>query len=104
MGAGLLLIISGILLALNRDQPAPSLTSVPDEHDEGGIPYPEVPRIPLDEALVRYEAADALFIDVRDQDDYEAAHIPGALSLPLAELETRYRELPRQAELLTYCT
>lgn len=104
MGAGVLLIVSGMLLALNRDQPSKILSSLPDEHDAQGIPYPEVPRIPLDEALERYEAEGALFVDVRGQDEYETAHIPGALSIPLAQLGSRYGELPRQAEVLTYCT
>ena len=34
---------------------------------------------------------------------YAAGHIPGALSVPLAELKQRIRELPRQREIVAYC-
>lgn len=42
-------------------------------------------------------------IDVRPRDEYEAGHIPGALSVPVAELAQRVRELPRRREVVAYC-
>lgn len=78
--------------------------ALPDVHDEQGIPFPEVPRLPLADAKVRFDAGGALFVDVRDRDSYAAGHIPNSLSLPLGEIEARAAELPTDAELLTYCT
>lgn len=42
-------------------------------------------------------------IDVRPPDEYEAGHIPGALSIPVAELKRRLRELPKRREVIAYC-
>lgn len=46
---------------------------------------------------------DFLLVDVRAPDDYDAGHLPGALSLPLDELELRYPELPVDKEIVLYC-
>ena len=75
-----------------------------DVHDEQGIPYPEVPRVSLAEAKARYDASTAVFVDVRSSQEYEAAHIPGALSLPLAGLQAGSQELPADALIFLYCT
>ena len=45
----------------------------------------------------------AMVLDVRDPDEFEEGHIPGAINLPLNELRTRHAELPRDRELWLYC-
>lgn len=103
----IILLVAGVLLLSNRSSSAStagSTAALPDSHNEEGIPYPDVPRISLAETKARFDAGAALVVDVRSQDDYNAAHIPEAISLPLAELEARYRELPQDAEIVTYCT
>ena len=42
-------------------------------------------------------------VDVRQPEEYREEHIPGALHLPLPELEDRLDQLPRDRELLFYC-
>lgn len=42
-------------------------------------------------------------IDVRPMLEYRQGHIPSARSIPLAELETRLNELPRDTEIIAYC-
>lgn len=42
-------------------------------------------------------------IDVRPRDEYEAAHLPYARSIPLEELEQRIAELPHDSEIVAYC-
>jgi rhodanese-related sulfurtransferase len=42
-------------------------------------------------------------LDVRDADEYEQGHIPGAENIPLAELRRRLPELPRDREIRLYC-
>jgi rhodanese-related sulfurtransferase len=44
-----------------------------------------------------------VIVDVRPPEEYAAGHIPGAISLPLPELTERFRELPRDAEVVAYC-
>jgi rhodanese-related sulfurtransferase len=42
-------------------------------------------------------------VDVRPAEEYAAAHVSGAVSIPLPELERRLRELPRDREIVAYC-
>ena len=68
------------------------------------LPYPEIARISADEAHIRLMQGEAVLVDVRDRDSYTNMHIPGALWIPLDEVEVRMGELPRDAEIITYCT
>lgn len=45
----------------------------------------------------------AVFVDVRPKTEYDAGHIKGAINIPLAELQTRYGDLPMKKFLITYC-
>jgi rhodanese-related sulfurtransferase/DNA-binding transcriptional ArsR family regulator len=44
-----------------------------------------------------------VILDVRPSEEYEAGHLPGAISIPLDELERRLAELPRRADVVAYC-
>jgi rhodanese-related sulfurtransferase len=46
---------------------------------------------------------DVTVIDVRPRDEYEAGHIPDAVSIPVPELKRRLRELPKRREVIAYC-
>ncbi len=81
-----------------------SSSSIPDVHDDQEIPYPEVPRVSLVDAKAQYDANTAIFVDVRSTDEYETSRIPGAVSLPLDELQANYQELPTDALIFLYCT
>ena len=48
-------------------------------------------------------SGDVVLLDVRPAAEFRAAHIPGARSVPLEELQTRIRELPRDKEIVAYC-
>lgn len=41
-------------------------------------------------------------VDVRTQKEYEKEHLPGARLIPVAELETRWKELDRNKPTITY--
>ncbi|MFF8841208.1 ArsR/SmtB family transcription factor [Streptomyces sp. NPDC015127] len=56
-----------------------------------------------EELLRRVKDGSAVVIDVRPAEEYAAGHIPGALSLPLDELEARLDELPAGAAVVAYC-
>ncbi len=51
----------------------------------------------------RVREGSVIVLDVRPPDEYAAGHIPGAISLPIPELEERLRELPRDREIVAYC-
>jgi rhodanese-related sulfurtransferase/DNA-binding transcriptional ArsR family regulator len=60
---------------------------------------------PVDEAALRRKVSrgDVTVLDVRPPEEFDAAHIPGALSVPLPELAKRLSELPRRREVVAYC-
>jgi membrane protein DedA with SNARE-associated domain len=49
---------------------------------------------------------DVLIVDVRDRIDFEAEPtiIPGALHMAIEELDDRHHEIPREREIVLYCT
>lgn len=46
---------------------------------------------------------DLLVLDVRPEQEYAAGHVPGAVSIPVAELKRRLKELPKNKEIVAYC-
>jgi rhodanese-related sulfurtransferase len=56
-----------------------------------------------DELVARVGEGEAIVLDVRPREEYEAGHISGAVSIPLADLEGRMADLPRGAEIVAYC-
>ena len=46
---------------------------------------------------------DLLVLDVRPEEEYAAGHVPGAVSIPVAELRRRLKELPKNKEIVAYC-
>ncbi len=55
------------------------------------------------ELLERVRHGAVTVLDVRPVEEYRAGHIPGAVSVPLEELERRLSELPRDQEIIAYC-
>lgn len=56
-----------------------------------------------EELLRRVKSGEVTVLDVRPAEEYQAGHIPGALSIPVGELKTRLKELPRDREIVAYC-
>ncbi len=42
-------------------------------------------------------------IDVREQEEYAAAHIPGTINIPLSEFTARFDEINEQRPVLLVC-
>jgi rhodanese-related sulfurtransferase/rubrerythrin len=57
----------------------------------------------LKKFINRHAESSYRLVDVRQPDEYKAAHIPGAYLMPLTELETRLFELPEDQDLIFYC-
>jgi molybdopterin-guanine dinucleotide biosynthesis protein A/rhodanese-related sulfurtransferase len=62
----------------------------------------DVPEIDVDE-LARRREGGAFVLDVRQPDEYEAGHVPGAVLVPLDQLEARLAEVPGDQPLLVIC-
>ncbi|BCX04766.1 MAG: hypothetical protein KatS3mg053_2704 [Candidatus Roseilinea sp.] len=62
------------------------------------------PMISAHVLMKRLAGADPpVVVDVRDPEAYAAGHVPGAINIPLAELEDRLSELSAAALVVTYC-
>ena len=66
----------------------------------------EVPRVSLEDARTAIESGDALVVDVRSDAAYAVSHIPGAINIPLDEIESNPTglNLDRDKWIITYCT
>jgi len=42
-------------------------------------------------------------LDVRPREEYEVGHIPGALNVPLDDIEQHLANLPKEQEIIAYC-
>ncbi len=59
--------------------------------------------VDCEELLSKVREGAVTVLDVRPPEEYRAGHLPGALSVPLKELESRLRDLPRDREVVAYC-
>lgn len=60
-------------------------------------------QIGRDELIRRAAAGEIIVLDVRPALEFAAGHIPGAVSIPIAELPQRLAEIPANAEVVAYC-
>jgi rhodanese-related sulfurtransferase/biotin operon repressor len=61
----------------------------------GDVPRKEIQRL--------LKQGDAVLVDVRPAMEFEHGHVPGAISIPLAQLDERIHELPRDKRIVAYC-
>jgi rhodanese-related sulfurtransferase len=106
----LVIICSGILLGLTFNYALVSAVfkgelTPPTAHDA----TQSLNQLPLPASLadVREATTDTVLVDARIEELYVAAHLPGALSLPLADIETRFNDfaanVPKDKKLIVYC-
>jgi hypothetical protein len=101
---GALLLIVGIWSVVPKPAANTSLSEIEDQHNESGLPYPEVERATVGEVKAAFDGENALIIDVRSEAEFLEGHMQGAISLPLSELESRIHELPTDQMIYLYCT
>jgi rhodanese-related sulfurtransferase len=59
--------------------------------------------ISRDDLVARLRDDLVTVLDVRPEDEFALGHLPGALNIPLAELERRLGELPKSRDVIAYC-
>ena len=63
----------------------------------------ELEPVPAQELLQRAKKGLVTVLDVRPAEEYAAGHVPGAINIPIHELEKRLKELPKRREIIAYC-
>lgn len=51
----------------------------------------------------RLKSGDVTILDVRPEDEFALAHVPGAINVPLKELEARTAEIDPAKDIIAYC-
>lgn len=79
------------------EQLRPAVALLRNENDASASP------VTTSELAEIVESHEALLVDLRPSDEFEAAHIPGARSMPFTSLAKTARTLPRRPRILAYC-
>lgn len=64
---------------------------------------PAVPEIDTANAAKVHGEGGAVFVDVREADEWAEGHIPGALHIPLADVPQRMAEIPADRDVILVC-
>ena len=62
-----------------------------------------VEHVDYGELLARLTRGEVLVVDVRPREEFDAGHLPGAISMPMEELRERVETLPRDKHVVAYC-
>jgi len=69
------------------------------------VPTSDVPTISRAELVQALNSGRVILLDVLSRESFAASHLPGAINLPVAEIDRRARDLlpDRDAAIVTYC-
>jgi rhodanese-related sulfurtransferase len=72
--------------------------------EAGHDAVPDVIALQADYVKRLIDAGEALvLVDLRKPGEYRSGHLPGAVSLPITELDRRFAEIPRSPRVVLYC-
>jgi rhodanese-related sulfurtransferase len=106
---GLILLVSGFLALIANSVHPRKIPWVQDwsRHVEAKAAKRRIKVIPLSVALRKFQLAESVFIDARPPEEFEAGHIPGAISVPFQSMDEHFKTLGRLIdsgrELVLYC-
>ena len=81
--------------AVTANAAAPQPTNAPTD---------DIRRISIAEAKAEFESGKAIIVDVRGEAVYKLGHIKGAQSIGFAEIAARSAELPKDKNIVLYCS
>lgn len=88
-----------------QDKPADSGQSQQHEPAKPGEASPAVKKIAIDEFEKMRKQKDAVVLDVRSREEYEAGHIPGSVNLPInaKDFDEQVKKLDKDKTYLVHC-
>lgn len=63
----------------------------------------DIRQIQIHEAKDKFDQKDCVFVDIRDPESYQSAHIPGALRLHDGNVQEFIANTDKNANLVVYC-
>jgi phage shock protein E len=96
----ILLVVAMLIVAGCASAPAAAPTAAPVAAQSSAAPLPA--EISVAEAAAKRDAG-AFILDVRQPDEWNEAHVPGATLIPLDQLEARLNEVPKDKEVVVIC-
>ncbi|TGK34349.1 ArsR family transcriptional regulator [Leptospira gomenensis] len=63
----------------------------------------ELKELEYSDFIKRISLKEVVLVDVRPSDEYAAGHFPGAISVPLKELESKLASFPKRKKIVAYC-
>jgi 3-mercaptopyruvate sulfurtransferase SseA len=101
IGAGVIVLIAALAsILLNSGEDSTSNAANSGQE----IPFSQIARVDVATAKNASDSGGAVIVDVRDEVYFNDGHIPGAISIPLNELESRVGELDPADWIILYCT
>lgn len=86
----------------NQAAETTNVNSAPKVDEHGHVDA--APRITLAEAKEDFDAGNAVFIDTRNKEAFQAERIKGAINISGADLEAKMGEIPKDKKLIVYCS
>jgi len=101
----ILLLIGAVALIVAGCAPAPASSpsaAVPAVATNAPVAAALPAEVSVVEAAAKRDAG-AFMLDVRQPDEWDEVHIPGATLIPLDQLEARLTEVPKDKEVVVVC-
>jgi len=88
--------------------PAPVTSTLEQSQGQDNLPLTEadVSRVSVEDAKAALDSGEAIIVDVRGVESYAEAHVAGAISIPLTDIESNPSAvaLDKNQWIITYCT
>jgi hypothetical protein len=95
-------LFTAILAGCNSNEVTPVKSSIPKA--SSSVPADGARRVTVAELQDLLAKDQAVVIDVRNQQSFDAGHIRGAILIPEADLPNHLSELPKGKTIVTYCS
>jgi rhodanese-related sulfurtransferase len=100
----ILAFVAVLMLAGCGAPAAPASSSAPADAAAPAVDVASLPRdIDVQTAASLRDRSDVVILDVREQSEWDAGHIPGALFIPMGQVPDRLSEIPQDKTVIVQC-
>ena len=98
-----ILILAGCSAPASAPAAAPAAAQ-PAATEAQTIDVASLPRdVDVQTTAALREQPDVMILDVREQDEWDAGHIPGAVFMPMGQVPDRLSEIPKDKTVIVQC-